>query len=215
MLPAFGAAAKDDFPAPPGSKLGAVADDMKYEGMRLNIRRFDVELTVEQVLAFYREQWEERYVENDMPPWLMISKKEGDRFFTVQVQPSGPNSSWGYLGISDLPQVLEQGGKLGGNKKRFPMMSGSVVINDLASSDIGRSGRTLLINNGYSVQGNANYYRDHYKSKGWMTVIDQSADAATNHVLLFQSGSSSVSLTIDTGEQGTNIVVNEVNNSLF
>jgi hypothetical protein len=188
---------------------------MNYEGMQLNIRRFDIELTVEQVLTFYRKQWEGRYVENDMPPWLMISTKQGDRFFTVQAQPSGPGGAWGYLGASDLPRVLEKSGTLGGNKKPFPMMSGSVVVNDLESRDTGRRGRTLLINNGFSVQGNAGYYRDHYQSQGWTTVIDQSSDPADNHVLMFQSGSETVNLTIDTAEQGTNIVVNKVSNSLF
>lgn len=216
MLAGAGAAhAKRDFPVPPGAELAAVAGDMEYEGMTLNVRRFEIAMSVEEVLNFYRKSWEGRYVENDMPPWRMISTRDGGEFYTVQVQPSGAANSWGYLGISDLPRMLEEGGTPGGNRKPFPMMSGSTVVNDIESRDAGRRGRTLLINNGFSVQGNASYYREHYESQGWTTLIDQSADPAGNHVLMFQLGSETVNLTIDTGERGTNIVVNKVRNELF
>jgi hypothetical protein len=161
VVPAW--AAKDRFPVPPGANLVAVADQINYEGMTMQVRKFDVEMSVQEVLDFYRGYWKDAFVENDMPPWKMISTKQGDRFYTVQVQTAGAGKSWGYLGVSDLPRVLEKGGKLGSQaRKSFPMMDGSTVVNDLDHDDPGRKSRTLWINNRFSVTSNADYYRNFY-----------------------------------------------------
>ncbi|HEY3486550.1 MAG TPA: hypothetical protein VGL10_00655 [Gammaproteobacteria bacterium] len=209
-------AAKDQFPVPPGANLVAVADQMNYEGMTMRVRKFDIEMSVEEVLNFYRASWQGMSVENDMPPWKMISSKQDDRFYTVQVQPAGPGKSWGYLGTSDLPRMLEKGRQLGSTAKRFfPMMNGSKVVNDLDHNDTGRKARTLWINNHFSVSSNAEYYRGFYQEHGWTKLVDQSADAANNHVLVFQQGDKTVNMTIDRAEQGTNIIVNDIKNGLF
>lgn len=216
ILISFGSAqADDDFPVPPDATLTAVADKMNYEGMTLQIRKFEVDLTVEQVLAFYRAEWKDEFVEDDMPPWKMISSKQGNKFYTVQAQPAGRGSSWGYLGISDLPRALEKRGSIGDKKKFFPMMSGSQIVNDMQHHDIGKQARMLLITNRFSVTSNAEYYRDHYTGNGWSTVIDDSGEPGKSHVLMFQQGSKTVNLTIDQADGKTNIVVNDVHNGLF
>ena len=210
-------AAKDEFPVPPGANLVAVADRLNYEGMTMQVRKFDVEMSVEEVLNFYRGKWKNEFVENDMPPWRMISSKQQDRFYTVQVQPRAAGKSWGYLGVSDLPQLLEKGRQLGSNtrKKSFPMMNGSKIVNDLDHNDIGRKARTLWINNHFSVGSNADYYRNFYLEQGWSKLVDQSGDASRNHVLVFQQGDKTVNMTIDQSDSGTNVVVNDVKNGLF
>ena len=217
LLPAMAAnAAKDSFPVPPGANLVAVADKINYEGMTMQVRKFDVEMTVQEVLNFYRGYWQGAFVENDMPPWKMISSKQGDRFYTVQVQPDGADRSWGYLGVSDLPKVLEKSGKLGSTAhKSFPMMNGSKVVNDLNHDDPGRKSRTLWINNHFSVNSNAEYYRSFYTEQGWTKLVDQAADANNSHVLVFQQGDKTVNMTIDRSEQGTNIIINDIKNGLF
>jgi hypothetical protein len=217
LLPAVPVCAKkNSFPVPPGANLVAVADKMNYEGMTMQVRKFDIEMSVEEVLNFYRGTWQGAFVENDMPPWKMISSKQGDRFYTVQVQASGSTKSWGYLGVSDLPKLLEKGGKLGSQAhKSFPMMDGSSVINDLNHDDIGRKSRTLWINNRFSVTSNAEYYRNFYTQQGWTKLVDQSADSSRNHVLVFQQGDKTVNMSIDKSEQGTNIIVNDIKNGLF
>jgi hypothetical protein len=205
-------AAQQKFPVPPGATLVAVEDQLNYEGITLQVRKFDIEMSMEEVLNFYRQTWQGEFVENDIPPWKMISTKQGDRFYTVQIQPTGPGACWGYLGVSDLPKVLEQGKTLGGNKRFFPMMNGSQIVNDMDHHDIGKKGRTLLITNHFSVTSNAEYYRGFYTDKGWSKVVDVSGEPGKNHVLMFQQGSQQVSLTIDKVEQKTNIIVNDVKN---
>jgi hypothetical protein len=209
-------AAKESFPVPPGANLVSVADQMNYEGMTMQVRKFDIEMTVDEVLNFYRGTWKGTFVENDMPPWKMISSKQGDKFYTVQVQASSSTESWGYLGVSDLPRVLEQGGKLGSQAhKSFPMMNGSKVVNDLAHDDLGRKSRTLWINNHFSVTSNAEYYRDFYVRQGWTALVDQTADPGNSHVLVFREGDKTINMTIKKGDEGTNIIVNDVRNGLF
>jgi hypothetical protein len=169
------------------------------------------------VLNFYRGKWKGEFVENELLPWQMIGTKRDGKFYNVQVQASSATKSWGYLGVSDLPRVLEKGGKLGSNaKKFFPMMNGSRVVNDLEHRDPGKNARTLWINNDFSVASNADYYRNFYVQQGWTKLVDQSADASSNHVLVFQQGDKTVNMTIDKSDEGsTNIVVNDVKNGLF
>jgi hypothetical protein len=212
VAPSF---AKEKFPVPPGASLIAVADSMEFQGIPLKIRKFEVEMPVEGVLNFYRNAWKGRVVEDDMPPWKIISTRDGDDFFTVQVQAGGRNMAWGYLGISDLPKRVESGWSVQ-TKSDFPMMSGSQVINNFAHHDIGRRGRTIFITNKFSITGNAEYYRNHYTGQGWTPVMDQSPDQGGSQAFLFKRGDQTVSMTINQGEEGvTNIIVNDVSHGLF
>jgi hypothetical protein len=212
-------AAKDSFPVPPGTNLVAVTDKLNFDNlMTMQVRKFDVEMSVEEVLNYYRGTWKDQFVENDMPPWKVISTKQGGKFYTVQVQASGVGKSWGYLGVSDLPRVLEKGAKPGATAhKNFPMMNGSTVMNDLKQEDPGRKARTLWINNGFSVASNAEYYRSFYTEQGWTKLVDQSADASnSNHVLVFQQGDKTINMSIDkSAEGGTNVVLTDIKNGLF
>lgn len=208
---AQGATATVDFPAPPRSQVEWVSSNMVFNNRTMAVRTFESRLSAERVLEFYRRTWErgidERpgYQETDaMDPWQIISRIDDDYLLTVQVTSKGTGST-GLLSASPLDQVFQEQGQLGHG---FPMMSGSQVLNDIKTPDIGKTGRTLLFSNSFSINGNANYYRDWYKGRGWRLDMDHASKPGQQHVLAFTRGREKVNIVINSGQGGSLIVAN-------
>ena len=212
LLSAPWAWAGRDFVAPPNAKVEWVTPDAKTEGMQLKIRKFTVlNMSMDDVLTFYREEWEGEFAEVDMPPWKMIGTKQDKEYWNVQVQRGTNGGSWGYLGVSDLPEMLEKGRALGGQKgKGFPKMAGSTVVNDNHYNDIGKKSRTVLIQNKFSVASNVSYYRNHYINNGWSAAMDRPSQLNGGHVLYLSKGSESMGMTFNRSDGKTSVVANEV-----
>jgi len=213
--------AKAKFKAPPRSTVEWVSPESRVEGMELKIRRFEaVSLSVDDVLKFYRKEWKDLAAELDVPPWKMIGTKQRKEYWNVQIQKRAAGGVWGYLSVSDLPDLIDQGKPFGANAEGvkgnggqgFPKMSGSTVINDFAQRDIGRKGRTLLIQNDFSVSSNASFYRSHYENRGYRSTIDQGDSGRGSHVLFMNKGNEQVSVTINQLQGKTSITANEVSN---
>jgi len=211
LLPCFSWAGRG-FDAPPKAKVEWVTPDAKTEGMQLQVRKFTVlNMSMDDVLTFYREEWEGEFAEVDMQPWKMIGTKQGKEYWNVQVQPRAGGGAWGYLGVSDLPELLEKGRKLGGRKgKGFPQMAGSTVVNDNRYKDVGKKSRTIMLQNKFSVVSNVAYYRNHYANNGWHTAMDRSSQLNGGHVLYLSKGSESLGMTFSRSDGKTSVVANEV-----
>ncbi len=212
LIPVQNIVAAPDFPAPPRAQVQWVSNNMIYNGRVMQIRTFNSRLSAERVLAFYRHIWKRG--EKDRPgfresdalqPWHIISRVEDDHLLTVQVQSAG-NDSNGYLAVSRIEDVLAPKPDDLGNG--FPMMQGSDVINDIATPDFGKDGRTLLIQNDFTVSGNANYYRNWYEDRGWRLDMDQEAAPQRQHVLAFTKGREKVNVVITRQGGRTDIVAN-------
>jgi hypothetical protein len=207
---------KPKFDAPPRAKVELISSSLKTEGIELSIRRFEViSMTVEEVLNFYREEWGERVGETDLPPWKMIGTKQKENYWNVQVQRLSGGGSWGYLSVSDLPDILKNKKPLGieaNAQKRFPMMTGSQVVNDLLHDDVGKKARTLMLRNSSSVSSNADYYRNHYIARGYKATMDKSDLRSRTYLLEFNKLNETVSLVLDSNQGQTTVVANEVKN---
>ncbi|HTT07933.1 MAG TPA: hypothetical protein VMH34_04000 [Gammaproteobacteria bacterium] len=205
-------AAEPEFPPPPQAKVEWVAEDMVMNGIAMRVRRFESPASVEQVLGFYKQRWQDGekgelgYAETDaLEPWQLLSRVERGRLLTVQVQPTA-SGSWGYLGLSDLPQ-FKGAPRLG---EGFPKLSGSRVLNDIVSNDPGKRGRSLLIANSLSIGINAAYYRDHYENEGWHKVMDEIGGRGALRTLVYASGREKVSMVILKFEGETHIIAHDV-----
>jgi hypothetical protein len=97
----------------------------------------------------------------------VIAVARGRCFYTFQVQPQGSGST-GLLAISHAP-----GGVRATPGGRFPMPQSTHVINDIAHNDVGKTGRTLLMQNDLSIEGNAVFYRDNMADQGWTVMGEQ------------------------------------------
>jgi hypothetical protein len=205
-----------ELPGPPDAEIQRVSSSTTSLGMRLNIRRFSVESSVDEVLGFYRKLWKKDAVESEMPPWKMIGLRDGEAFLNVQVQAQGQRAAWGYLSISDLPARLEKKDLDVRVGKNFPMMNGSQVLDDQVSKDPGKDGRVLLLQNSFSPSANRNFYQRHYANQGWELVMDeQVAPRQNGYALYFSKGRESLTLTINKIDGQTSIVANQVKRGLL
>ena len=121
---------------------------------------------------------------------------------TVQVTEEGDRGSSGLLAMSRLPDP-DNLPKLG---EGFPKLSGSNVVNDISSRDIGKDGRTLQMINRYSVERNAIFYRNHFENQGWGMDMDQTISGGDTHNLRFSKGVKSVTIIIHKSDNGSVVI---------
>jgi len=212
----FSAAPAEDFPAPPNAKVSVVSNSTTSLGLTLAIRKFSVNAPVQDVLEFYRNHWQEEFAEIETPPWLMIGKRIKDEYLNVQVQARSKNSSWGYLSISDLPNLLDNKSYKAPSANGFPVMSGSQILDSQESHDPGKTGHVLLIKNRFSPKSNQLYYKKHFQNKNWDVLLDEVVQPREQgFALLVRKGRKTVNLTISTMNGETMIVANQVDKGLL
>lgn len=198
----------------PDAKLTWVAPNIAYNGLPMQIRRFDSKEPPKAILDYYRREWRgtrERpgNVEYPLDGWQVIAALRERCFYTVQVKAAGKDGSTGLLGMSRLPdplQVREAG-------KHFPMMSGSNVINDIDHFDPGKRGRTILLTNEFSPDANAGFYRRVLGGEGWQIVVDNALPVGGNrtaYVMTLKRGAAETNMSITRNGEFTSVLVNLV-----
>ena len=197
-------------PAPSWVTKTAVADEMIINGLPSTVHHFTADRTLEALLAFYRQRWDERhagragYREVVVDPWHVISRLEGFYLLTVQARETDAFTCEGYLAIADLKNIRTRHVR----GRSVPQLAGSRVVNDLTSTDPGRKGRTLMIVNRYAVSRNRDFYRDHFLDRGWRRLQDQANDDA--HVLSFRRLGAEAHIVIKPSSEGAVTVSNLV-----
>lgn len=208
-----------DFPAPDDAKVSQVADSMTVGGRTMTVRAFVTDDSVEQVVEFYQDLWQEppvrgapgvAYEPDAIAPWHLLTRVEDDYVLTVQVQPTASGGAWGYLASGRLPEP----GKPPTAPREPPSMQGSTVQSNITSEDPGKTAQTAMLSNESSLESNVDFYRNHYS--GWRKDIDQAMGHGKLHALSFSRGRSQVIITIQSaGRGGSQIVVNSVEHELL
>lgn len=197
-------------PAPLWMEQTAIADRMVINGLPSTVHYFLADRKLEELLAFYRERWDEShagragYREAAVAPWHIISRLEGRYLLTVQAREKDAFTTEGFLAIADLRQIEQKSD--GG--KRIPRLAGSEIVNDLTSYDPGKKGRTLMMVNDFSVSRNGNYYRDYYLDRGWGLLQDHENNGA--RVLSFRRSGKEAHIVITPASGGAVTVMNLV-----
>lgn len=195
-----------EFPVPHVGQTLWVAENMRMNGIPMQIKELTTDQTPQQVLAFYRRRWADAppyYHEYEVSGMPAIATLRGGCFYTVQVRPSGRGAK-ALLGISTKPDGGPQ--KIPG--AGFPNMAGSQIMNDVDHFDAGKTGRTILLTNRYPPDANLNFYRRTLADEGWSTVIDRtvSGSKGISHVLVMKRGYHEANVTISPGQGGTNVL---------
>ncbi len=222
LVPTMVVAGKPKLPPPPNATVEWVGKDMEVNGLPTAIRAFHTRESIEDVVRFYRREWQ-RPVERGKPgymetidayPWYIISRVEDDYLLTVQVQvkQNDKSGSWGYLSISPLVDPKNDPPELG---KNIPKMRGSHVLSEHTSKDPGKNARTLIITNEHSVPSNVTFYRNYYNGKGWTKETDRALGTDKVHSLVYKTKRDRVTMMFLKDKYYTRIVINSVTNSLF
>lgn len=203
-------AARQEFPAPKWLENVSVSDQMIINGLPSSVQYFEAFRQLDDLLDYYRQRWQDGragkpgYREMEAAPWHIITKLDGRYLYTVQAQKNGPFGIRGYLAIADLKGAGEKNRTI----RDAPMMKGSRVINHSTSIDPGRKGRTLLLANSFSIAGNSEYYRNHYRERGWAKLVDMENEQA--RVLTFKKRGREAHFVIRHIGDETRIVMNTV-----
>ena len=90
-------------------------------------------------------------------------------------------------------------------------MNGSKVFNDIKTKDIGKNGRTVALINDFTVENNANFYRDYYTSQGYQLDLDKTVSGGDSHAQRFSQRGDVVTIVISKAAEGTVIVTQTEN----
>jgi hypothetical protein len=213
-----------EFPAPPDARVSWIARSMVYQGLPMQIRAFQTRDAIEDVVDFYREEWDDAddggngYIINKAAePWVVISRIEEGFLMTVQVQATGKDRAWGYLARSRLPTDDHDDPATVKRGKTFPQMGDTAILSEMFSEDPGKKARTMMLKNNFDIRSNVSFYRNHYGDSGWAFDIDR-AVGDRMHVFAVRKGRRLVNMVIMAGtgdDTGSRIVANEVVNELL
>ncbi|MCP3852283.1 MAG: hypothetical protein GY694_18905 [Gammaproteobacteria bacterium] len=204
------------FPGPPGARVEWVTSDAEVNNINVKGRTFHSKQSMERVLKFYRNLWHDNFSEIDYGPWRLVTAKMDKLVYTVQVQPkSDGRGSFGILGVTNISEKLADGSIHDELAKNFPKMQDSAVVSEMKMDDPGKKGKTILLNNKYSLPSNVIYYKNYYQSRDWNTKVDYSAGFNTPHTLVFSKGRDNVSLVIARSGGKTNVVANVVEKGIL
>lgn len=197
--------------APPGASVQWVGDDIVLNGVPMQIKAFSSGAVPEQVLAFYRGLWgggPRPPVENRVGEWSVIGRQVSDFYMTVQVKSGAETGSEGFMGVSRLPQLRETPER----DSDFPRLGGTQVISDMKSRDIGKKAHTLIMQNGYSVQSNVQFYESAMPARGWKQTQSKEVDSGTagrdgGFVLFFNRRKEACHIVVNRSSAGDTLVV--------
>jgi len=166
------------------------------------------------VLIFYRDLWGEEIVEMEYASWKLITHKEDELLYTVQVKKSATGGSSGLLGVSDIAESLKVENRQM-LAKNFPKLHGSQVINEMKMDDPGKQGQTVYLTNKLSIASNVHYYKDYYRNENWSLIVDKAIGFSAPHTLIFGKGKDRINMVISRQGSKTNVVANLVNKKVL
>ncbi|WP_269532038.1 hypothetical protein [Chitinimonas sp. BJYL2] len=164
-----------DFEAPANVRASWIAKDMVVNSVPMAVLQIDSKQGPQAMLAHYRRVWSAGrglVTEYPVAGWEAIATARGRCFYTFQTKVS-PEGSTGLLTVSQAPDTTVR------KAERFPMPTGSHVLNDIQHRDGIKNGRTVFLKNTMSLDSNANYYREALPVQGWK--ISQERKVPTKH----------------------------------
>lgn len=197
-----------EFPYPDNARLSVVGDQMRVNGVPMQMFELTSREQPESVLEFYREAWHKPtlegapgFSETEMGGWQLISRIDEPYLFAVQVGEYTMGSTVALLSLSTLPvaRLDHESGK------GFPSLGGTEFALDLVSEDPGKHARTLQFRNNFSVMQNYRFYLRRFEAEGWGRLTDQTV-GANEAVLMMGRGSSELNMTFFHKEGDTHMV---------
>ncbi|MBK8960446.1 MAG: hypothetical protein IPM80_19020 [Proteobacteria bacterium] len=217
-MAATAAARPPDFPAPKDAQVSSVAQEMTVAGRSMAVRAFVTDDGVDDVVDFYKDVWKEPPVDGApgcaieteaLAPWTLVTRVEDDYVMTAQVMERKPKGAFGFLALGRLPEP----GVPPKAPPAPPSMQGSEVLSNITSHDPGQSAQTAMLHNDKSLASNVSFYRAQYQD--WRVDTDKEVSRGKLHALAFTRGREQVVITIQSGRDGSHIVLNSVKHDLL
>jgi hypothetical protein len=191
--------------APAGAAVSSVASDVVLNGQRSRILQVDAPSSPEAVLAFYREQFGARRVENKLGDTQVIASQQGSYFHTVQIRRSGLDAAQATLMTTLLGQRPSRSAALNDTQAWLPTETRTVQT--MEADDAGTRSITLTAVNQQGLQTNRDSVMQAAAQRGFRITredkLPASAQGLRDGVSLWLAARSEQAIVtvVDTGEQ--------------
>ncbi|MEK8031087.1 hypothetical protein AACH06_09700 [Ideonella sp. DXS29W] len=195
---AFAGATWPDPQDPPRSKVEWVSKDIRVNGLPTRIQHFESELSVDEVLGFYRKRWTKAGVpeprEVSAAGWQTIATLQDRYQLLVQVRGRSPQGSEGMLSVADLADM-----KSDYLPKEWPTWSNMRVLQVTESFDGPKRSHviSMVSDDGYDL--NVRRVREEWLRRGYVLAHEQNNPAKAGQrgwVGIFDKASQSVDVTV-------------------
>jgi hypothetical protein len=166
-----------DVPPPPRAIVVEwVAQDMKVNGLPSRIERFESELTVPELIEFYRAQWarlEPAPKARSLRDWSTISALRGKVQMVVQARARSPQGSEGMISLMDFGRF----------EKNFvpgdlPRWSDTRILQVTDTVDGPRRSRLVAMQSSSSFEIVQTRWREEWSRRGYALVGQRTTPAA-------------------------------------
>ncbi len=166
LLVAAPARAEDwpEVPIPEGARGEIVSSHMIYNGLHMRASRFTAPMPLDQVKAFYRDQWGRAMADTPHRGKTLLghATRDARHYITVELTGEG-NATRAQIGVMALPKRAPEAALGAG----FARMPGTTVAEDIVYLDTPARVRTLSMVNRYSPLQNSNFYQRSLLAQGY------------------------------------------------
>ncbi len=193
-----------DIAMPPNARTSWVSSDMQHNGNAMTIRTFAVNQSVEDVLEFYRKQWQASsrslgYVEDTVNNWRIISMISQHINTVLQLQADVNGHSRGFLSTQSLSSTVKQAGH------RIPLPPGSTTVSRTDTVDGDRQAQTTVLIASTDSGSTASFYRRSLVARGWSITTDTIQQ--DQPVLMFNRAEETCEIVISVASDRSTIVL--------
>lgn len=184
-----------DLPEPPRSTVEWVAHDVRVNGLRTRILKFDSELPVADIVDFYQRRWGGVNSQAARPlhfaGWKGVSSLVGDFQFTVQAKPAKPQGSTGLISVANVVDAraatLPAGWPAFGDTRVLQVTESddgprhSVLVHQSSRASFSINvdrWRRAWQQRGYALTREVEVPAERAAGRQWMAFFDRSGDSA-------------------------------------
>jgi hypothetical protein len=167
---------------PESARSFEIGEQITVNGLPMRLQGFMSETRPAELLATFRQTLGKPMVENALGNKLVIGRADGDFYITVQIEPAGKGSK-GLVAITDLKGLSKNRAEMQNANVRWlnRLPSGSKIMSQLTSEDVGKVANHLVIVNGHSEDLNSDVLKSLMREDAYQLERESTPDAKTLH----------------------------------
>lgn len=151
------------FELPPALRLETIGEELRVNGVPTRIWAFGSSQTPAELAAHFERQWPGELRRHRMPPWELLSRREGEWLLTVQLRAlPGRAGCSGFIAVARAFAPAARRAR-----SDLPLLPRTELLHDIEAEDLGRRSRTRILVSEQSAAQNLDFYRAHFRGQGY------------------------------------------------
>lgn len=195
----------DDFPRMDAMIVSSIGGNVQWNHTPMAGRSFRVAATLEQVKAFYADEWQEAVDFTEFNGWEQILHINKHCMMMVQVKAQNDRYSYGRMLLTNPPASDAGKQALGAG---MPVPPGAQVISDMRSDDEIRQGRMVMLLGEEDLNAMRAWYEAELQNQGW--TLESRSEQPNALVLSYAKGREIMTVGLLRAQGRTQILVNRM-----